>query len=100
MSFAVTQVTKYCCDPPTAHWNACKRIIHYPASTQDYGILYSSMIAEVTSKDMKKMQLPSAYFASMRPRDVDVSLESYVDADFANCVDDHHTISGYALFLA
>ena len=29
-----------------------------------------------------------------------MSLESYVDADFANCVDDHHFISGYEFFLA
>ena len=46
------------------------------------------------------MPLPAAYFASKRPRDVDVSLESYVDVDFANCVDDRHSISEYAFFLA
>ena len=29
-----------------------------------------------------------------------MSLESYVDADFANCVDDRHSISGYVYLLA
>ena len=46
------------------------------------------------------MPLPTAYFTSKRPRDVDVSLESYADADFANCIDDRHSISGYAFLLA
>ena len=27
ISFAVNQVAKYCCDPRTAHWKACKRIL-------------------------------------------------------------------------
>ena len=100
ISFAVNQVAKYCCDPRVAHWNACKRILRYLSTTQDYGILYSSVNTDVTSKDMKNMPLPTAYFASKRPRDVDVSLESYVDADFANCIDDRHSISGYAFLLA
>ena len=63
-------------------------------------ILVSSVNTDVTSKDMKNMPLPTTYFSSKRPRDVDVSLESYVDADVANCIDDHHSISGYAFLLA
>ena len=39
--FAVNQVAKYCCDPRTANCNACKRILRYLPSTQDYVILYS-----------------------------------------------------------
>ena len=100
ISFAVNQVGKYCCDPRNAHWNACKRILRYLSSTQDYGILYSSVNADVPSKDMKNMPLPTAFFSSKRPRDVDVTLESYVDADFANCIDDRHSISGYTSLLA
>ena len=46
------------------------------------------------------MHLPTAYFSSKKPRDVDVSLESYVDADFANCIDIRHSISGYAFLMA
>ena len=90
ISFTVYQVAKYCCDPRTAHWNACKKILHYLSSTQDYGILYSSVNADVTPKEMKNMPLPTAYFSLKRPRDADVSLESYMDDDFANCIDDRH----------
>ena len=39
---------------------------------------------------MNFMQLPSAYFASNRLKDVDVNIESHVDADFANVIDDRH----------
>ena len=46
------------------------------------------------------MPLPTAYFASNRTKDVDVNIESYVDADFANSVDDRHSIYGYAFMLA
>ena len=31
---------------------------------------------------------------------MDVSLESYVNAEFANCNDDRHSLSGYAFLLA
>ena len=100
ISFAFNQMAKYCCDHRTTHWNACKRILRYLSSTQYYGILYSSVNADVTSKDMKDMPLPTAYFSARRPRDVEVPLESYVDADFANCINDCHSISGYAFLLA
>ena len=90
ISFAVNHVAKYCCDPCIAHWNACKRFLCYLSSTQDY----SSVNPDVTSEDMKNMPLPTVYFSSKRPRDVNVSLESYVDADFANCIDDRHSIYG------
>ena len=46
------------------------------------------------------MPLPAAYFTSKRPRNVDVSFESYVDADFVNCIDNGHSISEYAFFMA
>ena len=81
ISFVVNQAAKYCCDPRTAHLNACKRILRYMSSTQNYSLLYSSVNADVTAKDMQNMPLPTAHFSSKRPRDVDVSLESYVDAD-------------------
>ena len=56
------------------------------------------MNPDVTSKGMKNMPSPIAYFGSKRPREIDVSLVSYVDADFANCIVGRHTISGYAFF--
>ena len=35
----------------------------------------------------------TAYFTPNRSKDVDANIESQVDADFANCVDDRHSIS-------
>ena len=49
---------------------------------------------------MKNLPLPTANFSVKRHRDVNVSLESYVDADFASCIDDRHPISGFAFLLA
>ena len=46
------------------------------------------------------MPLPTAYFAPNRSKDVDVNIESYVDADFANNIDDRHSIFGYVFMLA
>ena len=100
ISFAVNQVAKYCCDPRGAHWNACKRILRYLSETTDYGIHYSTINPNISSTNMKDMPLPNAYFASNRSKDVDVNIESYVDADFANSIDDRHSISGYAFMLA
>ena len=41
-----------------------------------------------TSMDMKVMLLPTAHFASNRTKDADVNIESYVNTDFANSVND------------
>ena len=100
ISFAVNQVAKYCCDPRVAHWNACKRILRYLSETADFGIHYTSVSPDTKSTDMKDMPLPAAYFSSNRSKDVDVNIESYVDAHFANSVDDRPSISGYAFMLA
>ena len=39
------------------------------------------MGADVTYKDTKNVPLSNAYFASKGPRDMDMPLESYADAD-------------------
>ena len=61
------------------------------SSTQDYGILYSSINLDVASKEMKNIPLPTAFFSSKTPRDEDVSLDSYVDADFVILYLDMHS---------
>ena len=43
--------------------------------------------ADVTRKVTKNMPLQTAYFASKRQRDVDVSLEPYLESDFTNSID-------------
>ena len=58
------------------------------------------MCSDPKSTDMKDTPLPTAYFASNRSKDDYDSIESYVDADFANSIDDRHSIFGYACMLA
>ena len=69
------------------------------SSTQDYGILYSAVSADVTSKDIKYIPLPTVHFTLKRPTNVDVTLDSYVDADFTNCFDNRISIPGFSFFL-
>ena len=49
---------------------------------------------------MNDMPLPTSSYASNRSKNVDVNIELYVDAAFANSIDDIHSISGYAFMLA
>ena len=88
ISFDVNEVAKYCRDPRVAYWNACKRILWYLSENFDSGIRYSALSPNTSSTDMTDVPLPTAYFASNRSKDVDVNIESFVDADFANSIDD------------
>ena len=56
ISFAVNQAAECYCDPRSAYWNACKWILRYLSSTQDYGIMYSAVSTDVTSKDMTNIE--------------------------------------------
>ena len=49
---------------------------------------------------MMHLPLPTAFYTSNRSKDVEINIESYVDADFANSVNDLHSVSGYAFLLA
>ena len=51
------------------------------------------MSPNTTSTDMNDMPLPTVYFASNRSKDADMNIESCVDVDFANSIDDEHSIS-------
>ena len=82
--FAVNHVAKCCRDPRTAHWNAYKRILRYLSSTQNNGILYSAVNPDVMPKDKEHV---FTYCLLL------VKETSYVNADFANCVQDLHSIS-------
>ena len=46
------------------------------------------------------MPFTTVYFTSNRSKGVDINIESYVDAAFANRVDNIYSISGYALMIA
>ena len=40
IAYAVSKVSQYCSNPDTTHWTAVKRIFHYLAGTQNYGLGY------------------------------------------------------------
>ena len=68
ISFAVSNVAKYCTNPSKMHWQAVKRIFRYLKGTVKLGIAYSRRKTE--------------YFG-------------YSDADFAGDLDDRKSTSGY-----
>ena len=41
ITYAVSNVAKFCAKPTKQHWVAVKRIIRYLKGTQQYGLLYS-----------------------------------------------------------
>jgi hypothetical protein len=40
ISYAVSQVAKFCQNPGRAHWNAVKKILAYLSGTTELGILF------------------------------------------------------------
>ena len=71
ITYAVSNVAKYCSNPSKQHWTAVKRIIRYLKKTKHYGLLYSR------SKSKKCL-----------------------DSDYAGDLDDRKSTSGYLFKLA
>ena len=69
ISFAVSNVAKFCSKPSKEHWVAVKRIMRYLKGTLNYGLLY------------KKNKLNTCV--------------GYSDADWAGDVNDRKSTSGY-----
>ena len=69
ITFAVSNVAKYCSKPTKEHWTAVKRIVRYLKGTQNFGLLY------------KKSNLSSC--------------EGFSDSDWASDVNDRKSSSGY-----
>eukprot|EP00253_Pinus_taeda_P025598 PITA_25598 len=70
---AVGIVGRFQANPKETHLQAMKRIFKYPQGTQNYGLWY--------------------------PRDTDLTLHAYTDADWAGRVDDRKSTSGGAFFM-
>eukprot|EP00253_Pinus_taeda_P006390 PITA_06390 len=66
-------VGRFQANPKEAHLQVVKRIFKYLQGTQNYGLWY--------------------------PRDTDLTLHAYIDADWAGSVDDRKSTSGGALFM-
>jgi histone deacetylase 1/2 len=73
LSFAVNKVCQFLSHPTDVHWEAVKHILRYVKGTLDMGL------------HIRKS--PST----------EVSI--YTDADWAGCVDDRRSTSGYAIYL-
>eukprot|EP00253_Pinus_taeda_P003540 PITA_03540 len=70
---AVGMVGRFQANPKETHLQAVKRIFKYLQGTQNYGLWY--------------------------PRDADLTLHDYTDADWAGSMDDRKSTSGGALFM-
>ena len=70
---AVGIVGRFQANPKEAHLQAVKRIFKYLQCTQNYGLWY--------------------------PRDTDLTLHAYTNADWAGSVDDRKSTSGGAFFM-
>ena len=74
LSYSVNKLSQYLKAPTDVHWSACKRVLRYLVGTPSLGL----------------------HFHSSSPFD----LQGYADADWAGCLDDRRSTSGYCVFLA
>lgn len=74
IAYAVGEVSRFVSNPGMDHWDAVKRIFRYLNGTVNYGLLFDA--SKVNDED----------------------LHAYVDADWAGCVDDRKSKSGFAVF--
>ncbi|WJZ87312.1 hypothetical protein VitviT2T_006703 [Vitis vinifera] len=74
IAFAVNKVCQFMHHPSDVHWQAIKRILQYLKGTSHFGLF-----------------LQPSY---------DFNITCYTDADWASCLDDKCSTSGYCLFLA
>jgi uncharacterized protein involved in tolerance to divalent cations len=95
IAYAVSQLAKYNNDPRVAHMRAVDRVLRYLAGTQDYGILYEFGAIE----SLMEVHMPTGYFHSQHPEEHEW-LHGFADADFANCLDNRRSVTGYAFFMS
>jgi hypothetical protein len=74
VTFAVSNVARFCSKPTKHHWTAVKRIMRYLKGTQNHGLLYH--------------------------RDGEKTIECYSDADWAGDLNDRRSTSGYVSILS
>ena len=75
ITFAVSNVARYCSNPTKEHWTAVKRILRYLNGTLDYGMLYSR-------------------------KDDDGTMIGFSDADWAGDTNDRKSTSGYLFMMS
>ena len=75
ITFAVSNVARYCSKPTKEHWVAVKRILRYLKGTSNFGLMYSN-------------------------KDVDRPMTGFSDADWASDVNDRKSTSGYLFMMS
>ena len=73
LAFAVNKVCQYMSHPTDDHWSAVKRILRYLKHTIHHGLLLH--------------------------RTTTFSLQAFSDADWASCLDDRRSTTGYCIYL-
>jgi hypothetical protein len=73
IAYAVSVVSRYMHDPRSGHLDSVNRILRYLKSCPGKGILFSN--------------------------NGDLNIEGYTDADWAGCLDDRRSTSGYCVFV-
>jgi hypothetical protein len=73
ISFYVNMLSRFMQNPSKNHYGAAKRVLRYIAGTADHGLWYE--------------------------KNKDVVLRGYCDSDWASCLDDRKSTSGYAFSL-
>ena len=80
IAYAVHALSRYCASPNKTHWAAVKHLLRYLRGTAGRSITYSTTAGG--------------------PDRAAPVLTCYGDADFAGCLDDRKSVSGYALTLS
>jgi transposase InsO family protein len=77
IAFAVSALSKYCSNPSPSHFSALRHLYRYLRGTQGHGITYRG-----------------AGDVAVAP-----TLTIYSDSDFAACIDDRRSVTGYSVHL-
>ena len=77
IAFAVSALSKYSSNPGPQHFAGLRHVYRYLRGTQDYGVTYTGA-GDVTDAP---------------------TLTIYSDADFAACMDDRRSVTGYSVHL-
>ncbi|KAL5735759.1 hypothetical protein ACOSQ2_030547 [Xanthoceras sorbifolium] len=73
LAYIVNKLSQFLSAPTNIHWQACKRVLRYIRGTSDFGLIFQ--------------------------KSSNLSLECFVDADWASSIDDRRSTSGYCAFL-
>jgi hypothetical protein len=73
ITLATQQLSQFLIAPTTTHYNAACRVLRYLKANPGYGLLF--------------------------PRNLEVQILGYADADWAGCVDTRKSTYGYCFFM-